>query len=683
MTKTPTCDGTRLHGAARHGAACSGEGITKEGEVLSAPADGEYLEAVFGDRGLFASRFPGYEMREGQVALARVVDEAMRDRRHALGEGPCGTGKGIAYGVPSVWHAHHEKKRVVIATANIALQEQLVEKDLPLLREVLPWPFTFALLKGRNNFLCIDRLRESEARGELAGLYDDEQDRQAEAVLEWARRTQTGDVSELPFVPLPQVWSKASVGSDECKGDDCPFRDDCFAERAKAVAREADIVVTNYHMLFAHLAVRRETGQDLVLPPFDLLVCDEAHEAAEIARDFFGFTVSEHAITRLARTATDLGDRKLADRLRQRAGELFDRAAAFARSPAYRCRLQQPGFVATALLARELEALAKLGEAIAGDELRAREMRATGRNTVRLARTAGARIEEAAQQSDPGKVYWIDLDGRDRAKLKAKPIDVSALLREELFGATESVTLVSATLTTGGTFDFVRGELGVPDGALEVVAESPFDFQSQALLVVPDEGLPEPRDAEFADAAADFVGRVMDLCDGRTLGLFTSYRVLNAVYDRVSGNGHRVLRQGDLPRTELARIFKEDVRSVLLGTESFWTGIDVPGEALTGLVIDKLPFPHPEDPVVSAICERDPQAFNNYLVPKAIITLRQGVGRLIRSQQDIGVVVLLDRRIAEKRYGRRFLRSLPPMLTTRRIENISRFLEEATHARTG
>ncbi|RMG45660.1 MAG: ATP-dependent DNA helicase [Acidobacteria bacterium] len=259
---------------------------------------------------------------------------------------------------------------------------------------------------------------------------------------------------------------------------------------------------------------------------------------------------------------------------------------------------------------------------------------------------------------------------------------MSGLLGEELFGRTESVTLVSATLTAGGTFDFVRSELGVPDGALELVAESPFDFESQALLVVP-EGLPDPRDPAFPDAVAAVMARVMDLCGGRTLGLFTSYRVLDVVYERIGGNGHRVLRQEEMPRTELARIFKEDVRSVLLGTDSFWTGIDVPGEALTGLVIDKLPFPHPEDPVVSAICERDPQAFRNYLVPRAIITLRQGVGRLIRSRRDFGVVVLLDRRVAEKAYGRRFLRSLPPMLTTRRLENIPRFLEEAAHACAG
>jgi ATP-dependent DNA helicase DinG len=642
----------------------------------------DYLDEVFGKGGLFAARFPGYEMRDGQVALSRMVDQAMREQRHALGEGPCGTGKGVAYGVPAVHHVHHHQKRVVIATANIALQEQLVTKDLPMLAEVLPWKFSFALLKGRNNYWCSDRAAESEARGELSGLYDDHQDRQMDAVLAWAKATATGDMSELPFVPLPQVWSKVSVGSDECKGEGCRFRETCFSERAKETAKAADIVVTNYHLLFAHLAVRRETGQDLVLPPFDHLVLDEAHEAAEIARDFFGFSVSEHGVGRLARYAADFGDKKLADRLRREAEEFFARVASFARSPAYRRRLKKEEFVSPVRLAGELHSLSALAAARQEDEALKREDRATARNAHRAALTTITRVSEAVYQSDREKVYWIDLDGKGRARLKGKPIDVSATLRAELFEKTDSVTLVSATLTTAGTFDFVRRELGVPEGALEVVAETPFDFEKQALLVVP-EGLPDPREPAFVEAVTDVVKRVIELCDGRTLGLFTSYKNLNAVYERVVGNGHRVLRQGELPRVELTRIFKEDISSVLLGTDSFWTGIDVPGEALTGLVIDKLPFPHPEDPVVDAICERDPRAFQNYLVPCAIITLRQGVGRLIRSQQDVGVVVILDRRIAEKSYGRQFLKSLPPMLTTRRLENISHFLGEARDARAG
>ncbi len=640
----------------------------------------DYLANVFGKGGCFAAQFPGYETRRGQVALSRMVDRAMRDGRHALGEGPCGTGKGVAYGVSAVWHARHRDKRVVIATANIALQEQLINKDLPLLARVLPWKFTFALLKGRNNYLCINCLRRSEAGGELVGLYDDEQNRQAAGILSWARTTETGDVSELPFVPLPQVWSKVSTSSEECKGEDCPFHDDCFAARAKSIAAEADIVVTNFHMLFAHIAVRMQTGQDLVLPEHDLLVMDEAHEAADVAREFFGFSVSEHTLNRLAKRAVELGNRPLSDRLRMRSKELSDRIADYARAPAYRSRLRRPGFVETGAVVRELRALMALGNAVEADESRDKEIRVTARNTARLAQTAAVHLDEAVSQSDSGKVYWIEMDDRDRPRLKAKPIDVSALLRKELFEQTDSVTLVSATLATGKSFEFTRRELGVPDDALELIAESPFDFRSQALLVAP-EGLPDPRDPEFPEAVARAFKQVINLCGGRTLGLFTSYRVLDHVHRRIQGNGHRVLRQGEKPRAELTRIFKEDIRSVLLGTDSFWTGVDVPGEALTGLVIDKLPFPHPDDPVVSAICERDRQAFFNYLVPKAIITLRQGVGRLIRSQKDIGVVVILDTRIADKRYGRRFMASLPPMLSTRRLENISRFLEEAGHAR--
>lgn len=640
----------------------------------------DYLSEVFGDGGLLASRFPGYEMREGQVALARMVDEAMRGGRHALGEGPCGVGKSLAYSVPAIWHAHHAKKRVVIATANIALQEQIIRKDLPMLASVVPWPFRFALLKGRSNFLCRDRMAESEARGDLRGLDGADQQQQVDDVRAWAGATQTGDVSELAFVPQAQVWSRFSVSSEECKREGCAFRDDCFAERAKAIAHAADVIVTNYHMLFSHLAVREATGQDLVLPGFDLLVLDEAHEAAEIAREFFGFTVSEHTLRRLASAAADLGNPQLAGELRQEAQRLFATLADYASSPGYQKRLRVPGFASDAGVQRALGMLVGIASDRAEDELADKTARATARNVAKNAAVARARLTEGLTLSDNGKVYWLDLDPGGRAKLRAKPIDVSALLREELFGRCPSVSLVSATLTTSGTFDFVRRELGVPEGALEVIADTPFDFAAQALLVVPD-GLPDPRAPEFIDAAARAFQQVIDACDGRTLGLFTSYRNLHAVYDRIDGGRHRVLRQGDLPRAELTRIFKEDTGSILLGTESFWTGIDVAGESLTGLVIDKLPFAPPDDPVIEAICERDPRAFHNYLVPLAIIALRQGVGRLIRCKTDIGVAVILDRRIADKAYGQTFLNSLPAMLSTRRIENIPRFLEEAAGAR--
>lgn len=800
----------------------------------------DYLTDVFGDGGLFASHFPGYEMREGQVALARMVDEAMRGGRHALGEGPCGchvagqgilmhdgtvkavedvavgdylmapwgdvrrvlalargqqetveirptkgkpwrvnldhiltlvrsdddevvdvrardwlgwprtqkglhklfrspvafarakeplpirseerfipvalrtgfdvvptgvvepyfgfsldgdgrylledftvthnTGKSIAYSVPAVWHAHHKNKRVVIATANNGLSEQLYTKDLPTLSDVLPWSFSFALLKGRANYACKARLADTSTWVQLAALADDGHRRQGQDVLAWAKDTQTGDTSELPFIPEPQVWACVSVSADDCKGNGCPFRDTCFAEKAKQAAETADIIVTNYHLLFAHLAVRRETDQGLVLPPFDYLVLDEAHEAADIARDFFGFTVSEYAAIRLARFAEKLGNDELAQRLRREASGFFSVVAEYARSPDYECRLKQPGFASPAKLLKPLAELVTIARRIEEDETLDKEERAEGRIARRQASTTAARLREATALSEPGNVYFIEMDSKGRAKLGGKPVHVAKLLRDELFGRTESVTMLSATMTTAGTFDFIRAEAGVPDDALEVVADSPFDFRRQALLIVP-EGMPEPREPDFVEAAADVFKEVMELCDGRTLGLFTSYRNLNGVYERIAGGRHRVLRQGELPRTELTRVFKEDVGSVLLGTESFWTGIDVPGEALTGLVIDKLPFPNMDDPVVDAICAKERNAFSSYLIPRATIMLRQGVGRLIRSQGDIGVVVILDKRIAEKRYGPKFLKSLPPMLSSRRIQSISRFLGEAAYAR--
>lgn len=640
----------------------------------------DFIGQVFGPGGFLAIGHGRYEDRPTQVALARKIDLAMREGKHLLAEGATGVGKSMAYGVPAVFHATRQGKRAVIVTSNISLQEQLCSKDLPFLAKVLPWPFTFALLKGRNNYLCLDRVAESNARGELTGIIGDGVDAQIAQVSVWADKTTTGDVSELPFVPVPAVWSRFSVGSEDCKGKGCSFREKCFAERARAAAEDADVIVANAHLLAAHVSVRRETGMDFVLPEFDLLVIDEAHEIADIARDFFGFTITEFSVAKLARYAESLGKKPLAIALRSEAADFFGQVAAFARSGRYKCRLKTADFASPVKLRKCLGELAALAGSIGEDEREEVEARAKARNARRQAETLSSRLSEAVSLSDPEKVYWIDLDKNGRAKLGAKPIDVAPLLREELFERTESVTMVSATMTTGGTFDFIRSEVGAPADTMEVIAESPFDFAKQALLVVPD-GIPDPRDPGFIDAASEAFQRVIDACDGRTLGLFTSYRNLNAVYERVGHNGHRVLKQGDLPRTELTRIFKEDIGSVLLGTESFWTGIDVPGEALTGLVIDKLPFPNMDDPVVDAVCERDRRAFDNYLLPRAIILLRQGVGRLIRSQSDIGVAVILDSRIAEKGYGRRILRSLPPMLTTRKLSNITRFLAEAADAR--
>lgn len=600
------------------------------------------------------------------------------DGRYLLGDFMVthNTGKSMAYGVVASRYAVEQNKRVVIATANIALQEQLVGKDLPTLAELLPWQFKFAQLKGRSNYLCRDRSEHSSRRGFLRVLNRSEQE-QIDYILDWAQHTSTGDVSELPLVPDPGVWSRLSVGADECKGDGCDYRDDCFAERSRAAAQGAHILVTNHHLLLAHLAVRRHTGADQVLPPFDAVILDEAHEAASIAREFFGFVVSEFTFVRLAAAAEDLGLPELARELPTLAARQFAALAEYARAHPDERRLTEPAVAPDAWLLEWTRMLERVATKRADESSLPKKERALARSIARRAATAAAHLQEALELGDTNKVYWIELNDKGRAKLCAKPIEVGQLLRTELFDRCPSVSLVSATLTTSGTFEFVRREVGVPDEAVEVVAETPFDFMSQALFIVP-RGMPAYDHPEFVDAVAAAMERVVRACDGRTLGLFTSYRSLNAVYERLRGTTeHRLLRQGDMPRGELTRIFKEDVGSVLLGTNSFWTGIDVPGEALRAVVIDKLPFQRLDDPVTAAIRARDREWFRRYYLPQAIIAFRQGAGRLIRSKEDFGVIVLLDKRVETTNYGPQFLASLPEMETSDHLESIAGFLDEA------
>jgi ATP-dependent DNA helicase DinG len=435
-------------------------------------------------------------------------------------------------------------------------------------------------------------------------------------------------------------------------------------------------VVTNYHVLFTHLVLLKETGRPILLPPFDALVLDEAHAAGDIARQCFGFEVTPYGLERLAVRAQGLGEKQLARQLRQESREFFGQAGELTNVAEPQMALRMPGQIDGSALAGTLKCLASKADKVAKDGQTGPRRQADGAVVERLARLNSERIAEATELTDEGKVYWVQQDRKGRVRIVGQPVDVDHTLAAELFARTKSVSLVSATLTTSGNFGYIRRELGVPTDARELAVDSPFDFESQALLVVP-EDMVEPGDEHFPQMVTGVIEDVIDQCDGRTLGLFTSYRVLNAVHRQLPRNGHTILRQGDAPRTQLTRQFKEDISSVLLGTESFWTGIDVPGEALIALVIDKLPFPTPSDPIAQAHIERDRNNFRNYFLPRAIITLRQGVGRLIRTKSDIGVVVLLDRRVADRRYGNQVLRVLPSMQTTRQLENITRFLSEA------
>jgi ATP-dependent DNA helicase DinG len=699
-----------------------------EHERFVPPRD-RYIDAVFGAGGYLSTAFEGYTPRTGQVALARAVDHAIAERTHLLAEGPTGTGKSLAYAVPASYYAWETGRSVVICTANIALQEQIVSKDLPLLKSLVPWDFTYALLKGRNNYLCEDKRAAFEAE-EAAfkrreGSYEER--RQLAVVREWAHEThlngpyeESGDVSELPFDPLPSVWREFSVSADECKKNHCPHKDRCFANVAVERAKQSRVIVTNYHMLFAHLSVFLATGIDLVLPPFEFLICDEAHKAADIARDFFGFKVSLEAVKRFGRRAGRI-DPQLYEAVDNAATLLFHSLQSLKHDPKrYKARLtgdfSQGEFDAwtqldTALQdARNALERRKVGLKVELDEVAQREngfepseemIEATEAHGEAVSDVdRGAKIHDdlrrAMHPTDHLRhVFFLDEDEKMRLSVASKLVHVGDALEKGLFeknsawlapdrtlqhGNRITVVATSATLATNGTsFDYIAAELGLPRGSYhELVAPSPFDWPKQCLFIAPAD-MPEPNAPEFKEAVARAIEKTILYAGGRTLCLFTSRRVLEHTYDAIVGTctkqGIALLKQGQEPRTKLIQRFKEDTTSVLLGLESFWAGVDVPGESCSVVVIDRLPFPTPDDPVLDVLSAAERDWFFKYSVPRAMIAFKQGVGRLVRSHECHGVVVCLDKRLATKRYGKEFLRSLPPGVPkTTRLDAIVEWL---------
>lgn len=627
----------------------------------AAPIKDLDVAGVFGPSGPLAAANPKYEARAGQVELAHQIFAALKDGRHILAEGPCGIGKSKAYGVPAAWLAS-QGKRVMIVTASIALQEQLVKKDLPDLRRELPWAFDFALMKGKSNYLC-----HQEAEGaDDGGLMGPEVDEFA-TIAKWGETTTTGDKSELLIKPHDLVWGRFSTTSDACTGKKCPSWGECFARAARDAAANAGIVVTNYHLFFLNMAYGGR-----ILPAADVVILDEAHEVPDIARALLGFRVTGGSFRRIANEAGKRGMHEIARELREASDELFSTLLRFSKSDHYKAFLRWPAPIDPSRL-----------EAAVADFARA----CPRSHLVEYALNAIANVREGLEAKEPELVYSIETSvakkagaaPQERAALQARFVSVAGALRKGLWDANASVVAVSATMATDGDFTFFREETGAPPEARELVVPTPFDFATQAMLVLPDaKTLPEPNDPRFVEVAAAEVIKVVEACGGRTLALFTSYRALDAVYDRVVRHFRgrwQILRQGDAPPGLLARKFKEDARSVLLGTSSFWTGIDIPGEALTGLVIDRLPFGMPDDPVTLRMTEKDPRGvFARFTVPRSILTFRQGVGRLIRSTADVGTVVCLDKRLSTKSYGTRFLRSLPPMARASSTDAIAPFL---------
>jgi ATP-dependent DNA helicase DinG len=655
------------------------------------------MEEIFGPQGLIARYHPDYEYRSGQVAMAQAVADALEQRHHLLVEAGTGTGKTLAYLVPAVATG----RRVIISTGTKNLQEQLFYKDVPFLQSVLPRKFRATYLKGRANYLCLNRLKRAENAPVLEGM--DEID-YFDLVRRWAYESQTGDRAELSELPENvSFWRHIDARSDICVGSKCPSFEPCFITRARQAALEADIVIVNHHLFFADLALRgKEWGQ--VLPDYSAVIFDEAHQIEDIAAQYFGASISSYQledvigdISRLmitdvdaARAITKASARvvRFADQFwlsftgqdprsslttLNGEGRFALRQQMFAqqrRDGQYELTAAGERFVALkAALERLLGSLQVVKDAPP-------EMEAVLRRVEQLRFD----LEFIVSGDDENFVYWCERRGRG-VFLQATPIDASGILQDRLFSQVETAVLTSATLTSANSFNFIKARLGVGEAA-ELVAESNFDYRQQAILYLPPR-MPDPRDAAFTAAAAAEIIKLLEASRGRAFVLSTSYAAMQALRQLVEPEiDFPVLMQGEGSRTGLLDKFRSTPHAVLFATASFWQGVDVRGEALSCVIIDKLPFAVPSDPVVAArqrhIDGNGGSSFAEYSVPAAIIALKQGLGRLIRSASDRGALSILDPRLLTKGYGRTFLQSLPPCRTTRKIEEVAQFFDGAS-----
>jgi len=650
---------------------------------------GAAVDRVFDEGGPLARAVPEFEPRAGQRAMAAAVADAIEQGRVLLAEAGTGTGKTLAYLVPAILSG----RRVLVSTGTKTLQEQIFSKDLPLLQESLGVSFKATYMKGRGNYLCLHRL--DQFRDNPMALAFADADTMA-AIGDWAERTETGDRAELEHLPEDlSIWSDLSAASESCVGSSCPRDADCFVTRMRQRAAESDIVIVNHHLLCADASVRQNAYGE-VIPECHVAVIDEAHQLEDVATQYFGLAVSTYRIEDLTRDverliasggcADDPAEmRRASDRVRDRAVFFFqalrDIGVAGGAGP-YSARSPSPDRqrVTASLLAGVQPAGAALRDALDGLQGVAALVREPGEDVAAVARRAGETRDELAfllRAGDPDYVYYLEVRGRG-VFLRASPIDVSTIVRELLLDRMQATVLTSATLSVAGSFDYVRRRLGVREAA-EVRLPSEFRYEEQAILYLP-QGMPDPRSPLFASAVSREVLGILRRTEGRAFVLFTSYSVLREVERQLaSALDYPVLIQGSAPRSVLLRQFRSLGNAVLLATSSFWQGVDVVGEALSCVIVDKLPFASPAEPVtaarIEAINARGENAFDQYQLPLAILTLAQGLGRLIRHRRDRGVLAVLDPRIRSKGYGARFLEALPPAPVVTRLEDITRFFE--------
>ncbi|MCZ2075646.1 MAG: ATP-dependent DNA helicase [Bryobacteraceae bacterium] len=630
------------------------------------------VRRFFARTGLLSQWHPNFEYRPGQLEMAEAVEHALASRKHLIVEAGTGTGKTLAYLMPAILSG----KRVVVSTGTKNLQEQLFFKDVPFLERHFERPLRICYMKGRGNYACRQKIYDAEREPILNGL---EEVADFQIIREWEQHTETGDRAEIKTLPEnSSAWGKIDARRDLCTGQKCQQFERCFVTLMHQRAIESDIIIVNHHLFFADLAVKDEDYGGII-PEYHAVIFDEAHEIEDVAGQYFGVSVSNFQFEELRRDVLAIARRK------NFGSAELDRILVTAEQCANRF-FSLFGNVEGRTGFRGQEAFLENHEEEYRDVLRSLELISMQLQLIkqqpeeiiplhRRSTELGDRLEFWMAGSDSRYVYWIERRGRG-CFLQATPIDVSEILEQRLFEEVDTVVLTSATLAVGGGFDYVSRRLGARNAGTLIVPGH-FDYERQALFYVP-QHLPDPRSPAFAAAAAEEIKHLLKLSRGRAFVLFTSYQQMRIVYDRVSlAIEYPTLMQGTGPRSALLEEFRQTPNCILFATSSFWQGVDVPGDQLSCVIIDKLPFAVPSDPVVEArvasIRTDGGNPFYDYQIPQAAIALKQGFGRLIRSRTDRGVLALLDNRITKQRYGQVFFDSLPGYGFTTRIADVEKF----------
>ena len=629
------------------------------------------LAYLLGHEGPLVRHVAGFAPRPQQQAMAEAVAQALEERTLLITEAGTGTGKTYAYLVPALLSG----KRVIVSTGTRNLQDQLFHRDLPVVRAALGVPVGVALLKGRANYVCRYRLEASLAEGRFRSRAQADELRRIHA---WAGRTTRGDIAELADVPEDSpIWPHATSTADNCLGQECPHFSQCHVMKARRAALEADVVVINHHLLFADMALR-EDGFGELLPGADAFILDEAHQLSEVAANFFGLSLGSRQLLELARDTVLEQRREAGDMAAlQEAAQRLEHAVQECRLALGR-EVRRAAWKEVAGDAAVVRAMSTLDQALAELHTALAPAAPRGKGLDNCWQRSRALLERLRLLMAPGAddaIHWFETYTQ-AFTLSLTPLDVAGTFRTHLDAQPRAWIFTSATLAVGDSFEHFATQLGLQDARTQRL-DSPFDYARNALLYIPG-ALPDPNEASYTEAVMEAALPVLEASRGRAFLLFTSHRALKQVAQRLQGRlAYPLLVQGEAPRNELLERFRAHGNAVLLGTSSFWEGVDVRGEALSCVVIDRLPFAAPGDPLLQArietLARRGGNPFLDYQLPNAVITLKQGAGRLIRDVDDRGVLVLCDPRLLSKTYGRVFLDSLPPMPLTRRMEDVRAF----------